>query len=382
MAKFLFLIFLGVYFLSNPLCFAAQNENNSKKIKSLGRDIPELKAQVNRVPKVRARRRSSEFDFPKLNIRGFGHFQYEADENSHDWEIGNMDLFLSSQVARKLKFFSETIFQFQEGDEQEIDIERIILKYEHADWLNISVGRGHTAIGFWNHKYHHGRWLYPTIDRPVIFRFEDEGGILPVHFVGFEVMGRVHLGMGNLTYTADFANGRGRTRGKVQLVADSNDSKMISLMFTFEPDVAPGFGFGSNFIFDHIPNRPSVGRINDTQEIITGGHAFYIDNTIELTAEYQYIDHNSIIDNSHWGGYIQVSYKMGKVQPYYRFDIMEIDNSDTFFASAQDINQHTFGIRYDLFSFAAVKFEYRHASSKVSTQGAPNSGTIQVAFAF
>jgi hypothetical protein len=382
MIKKLFLVHLLIFFFSATFCFAAQNENNSNKIENLEKEVHELKSQVNKLSKVKVKKRSSEFDIPKLNIRGFGHFQYEADEEGHNFELGNMDLFISSQVAKKLKFFSEVVFQFEEGDEQEIDVERIILKYEYADWLNISAGRGHTAIGYWNHTYHHGRWLYTTIDRPVIFRFEDEGGILPVHFVGLEVMGRINLDIGNLTYTADLANGRGRTNTKVQLVDDANDSKLGSFMFTFEPDMTPGFGFGGNVIFDHIPNNPVVGRLNDTQEIIAGGHAFYIDNKFELIAEYQYVDHNSIFDNSHWGGYFQASYKLGKFQPYYRYDILEIDSRDTFFASASDIDQHTFGIRYDWFSFAAVKFEYRHANSSISTQGAPNSGTIQISFAF
>ncbi len=101
-----------------------------------------------------------------------------------------------------------------------------------------------------------------------------------------------------------------------------------------------------------------------------------------MIAEFQYIDHDSLVDNSHWGGYTQVSYKLGKFQPYYRYDILEIDSRDTFFASVKGIDQHTFGIRYDWFSFAAVKFEYRYANSNISTQGAPNSGTVQISFAF
>ncbi len=385
MAKKLLLIrvfILFTYLFSGNFCFAAQNENNSKKIMSLENEVHTLKSQVKNLSKVRVEKRPSEFDIPKLNIRGFGHFQYEADENSHKFKLGNMDLFISSQVSSKLKFFSELVFEFEGGGEQEVDAERLILKYEYADWLNISVGRGHTAIGYWNHNYHHGRWLYTTIDRPVIFRFEDEGGILPVHFVGIEVMGRVPLKIGNLTYTADLANGRERTNRGVQLIDDADASKMGSFMFTFEPDIAPGFGFGGNAIFDHIPNNPAVGRQSDIQEIIVGGHVFYIDSRIELIAEYQYVDHDSVVDNSHWGGYFQFSYNLGKIQPYYRYDILEVDSRDTFFVSVNDIDQHTFGVRYNWFPFAAVKFEYRHASSSVSTQGTPNSGTVQVSFAF
>lgn len=385
MTKKLFLIrvlIMCAFLFLGPFCSAAQNENNSKKIINLEKEVHELKSQVKQLSRVRVEKRPSEFEIPKLNIRGFGHFQYEADEDDNDFKLGNLDLFISSQVSKKLKFFSELVFEFEKGGEQEIDVERLLLKYEYADWLNLSMGRGHTALGYWNHNYHHGRWLYTTIDRPAIFRFEDEGGILPVHFVGLELMGRIPVTIGNFTYAANVANGRGRTDTEVQLVDDNDDSKMGSFMFTFEPALVPGFGFGGNIVFDHIPNNPALGRLKDTQEIITGGHVFYFDSKIELIAEYQYVDHDSIVDNSHWGGYFQIAYKLGKIQPYYRFDILEIDSRDTFFASANDIDQHTFGIRYELFSFAAIKFEYRHASSRLSTQGTPNSGTIQVSFAF
>ena len=48
----------------------------------------------------------------------------------------------------------------------------------------IEAGRTHTGFGYWNNAYHHGRWLQPTIARPRWVAFEDDGGILPVHWVG------------------------------------------------------------------------------------------------------------------------------------------------------------------------------------------------------
>ena len=47
--------------------------------------------------------------------------------------------------------------------------------------FNVSIGRGHTAMGYWNQTFHHGKWFQTTTDRPAIYRFEDDIGILPVH---------------------------------------------------------------------------------------------------------------------------------------------------------------------------------------------------------
>ena len=72
--------------------------------------------------------------------------------------------------------------------EQEVvvDVERLQIAYRWSDALRLTAGRGHTALGYWNESYHHGKLLQPTVERPEVLKFEDDGGILPVHFVGLE----------------------------------------------------------------------------------------------------------------------------------------------------------------------------------------------------
>ena len=43
-------------------------------------------------------------------------------------------------------------------------VERAIVKYSHNDAIQVSAGRYHTPIGWWNAGYHHGRWLQTTIN--------------------------------------------------------------------------------------------------------------------------------------------------------------------------------------------------------------------------
>jgi hypothetical protein len=65
---------------------------------------------------------------------------------------------------------------------------------------NVVVGRFHSAIGYSNTAYHHGTWLQTTTGRPLLFQFEDQGGILPIHnvrltafeAVNFAVFARPH----------------------------------------------------------------------------------------------------------------------------------------------------------------------------------------------
>ncbi|MBI4384617.1 MAG: hypothetical protein HY579_11355 [Nitrospinae bacterium] len=153
----------------------------SEELKELEKEVSALKKTVKRLTEPQER---SDYDLPSLQIRGFGHLQYDAnsavesssDRQTNNFTNGAVDLFITSQVAKKLSFLNETLFEPQRDGSNVLDVERALLKYEFSDRLNLAMGRGHTALGYWNHRFHHGTWLYTTVDRPIIYRFEDAGG--------------------------------------------------------------------------------------------------------------------------------------------------------------------------------------------------------------
>lgn len=361
---------------------------------ALEKEVKSLKGTVDRLSKPPEQ---SDFDPPKLQIRGFGHVQHDFENrdakngsgtvtstsNANNFTNGGVDLFITSQIAKRLSFLSETLFDFNDAGNTVVDAERVLVKYEHADWLNVSMGRGHTALGYWNQRFHHGIWLATTADRPIIYRFEDNGGILPVHFEGIELSGNLNFDSGGLIYTGNVANGRGKITNEVQMIKDDNASKQVSFMFTLEPSAVKGLGFGANILHDVIPANPSVvGRGREIEEVIGGVHAFYLDDRIELIAEYQMIQHDSDVNKFHSGGYAQSAYTFGKIKPYYRFDFLDIKAGDPFFAGiagVEDTRQHTVGVRFELFPYAALKVEFRHADADTFRS---NATTAQMSFAF
>lgn len=329
----------------------------------------------------------TDYAIPKLQLRGFAHVQYDYESSNpgtdkNHFSTGGVDLFFISRISSKLTFFNETLFEFGPGGENILDVERVLLKYEYRDWLNISMGRGHTSLGYWNQTFHHGTFLYTTVDRPLLFQFEDDGGILPIHFVGLEVSGNVDVGIGNLNYVANIANGRGEITDSIQLIEDANNDKQLSLTMTLEPDALSGLGIGGNILYDVIPVDPgNPARSNEIQELIMGAHLFYIDDYIEFIGEYQFIDHN-YVDQNHSGGYLQLALTFDKIKPYYRFDFLKIDTNDPFFAGlagAEDIDQHTIGFKYEWFPFAAIKVEYRNLNGETVNS---EFLTSQFSFAF
>lgn len=97
--------------------------------------------------------------------------------NRHNTDVG-VDFLYTANVgqARVLAEY------FVNHDER--DMERLTVGWAASDDTRIWFGRYHTALGPWNHKYHHGAYLQPTIYRPGVIEFEDTGGVIPAHATG------------------------------------------------------------------------------------------------------------------------------------------------------------------------------------------------------
>ncbi|MBI5416143.1 MAG: hypothetical protein HZA29_04945 [Candidatus Omnitrophica bacterium] len=371
-----------------------------QKVEELTRIVNELSARQQTPPAVREEpavpeeiNEDEKPVAPQLTLRGFGHAQYDyAQTNFSDGTAGDtnhfangeLDLFITSRVAEKISFLNETVFEFKEGASHNPDVERLLLKYEANNKFNVSIGRGHTALGYWNQTFHHGTWLQTTTGRPAIYRLEDHGGILPMHFVGLEFSGTLDMPGGTLNYVSNLANGRGEIADEVQMSNDDNDSKMAGGMLTYKVAAVEGLGFGANYIRDIIPARAgTANRGGEIDENLSGAHIFYVKDPFEVILEGQLINHfnhaTGLRDET-VGAYGQLACKMGKYKPYLRFDWLNISDRDPFYEGlVEDETSHTLGLRYDLTTFNALKLEYRHSDKDNSRS---NEATLQSAFAF
>ena len=69
-----------------------------------------------------------------------------TDETNH-FTVGPVVLFISSQISEDISFYTEAEWDFSEDGSGKLDVERVMLNYAFAPWLNIAAGRGHTALG-------------------------------------------------------------------------------------------------------------------------------------------------------------------------------------------------------------------------------------------
>lgn len=342
----------------------------------------------------------------QVSVSVFGDVDYQAMHDSGNpanpagttnaFSAPRLELFLTSTQG-KLAFLAETMFEVGDFNEFGIDMERIEIGYLFSDKFRLRAGRFHTAIGYYNDAYHHGRYFQMTVDRPTMVRFEDEGGLIPAHSVGLHGDGRFSLGVaGNLRYDAEITNGRGSNPAMVDNLTDPNNGKMYNLRLRFEPATIDGLVIGGSATYDVIAaaqDATGTPPLVSIREMILGGHLAYLENRIHVIGEYMFIQHHN--DAASWTGntqsaFFELGYDAGIIGPYVRGEWAHFAagtaTNDPFFAqNALFITRGSnksgvFGVRSLLSDYLALKLEGEYVSrddgSSVRTVAA------QCAFAF
>jgi hypothetical protein len=264
-----------------------------------------------------------------------------------------------------------------------IDIERLFVGW-HAERYQIDAGRTHAELGYWNNAFHHGRWLQLPIERPRIVRFEDEGGVLPIHWVGVTGHWRPLLqGDRQLELSASIGNGHGAIVDNILTEGDTNGFKALLVKAELKGFGARDLRLGISATYDQIGALPAVAAMGAfarpalpdamIQELIGNAYAAYRGPDLTVIAEaYDVVHSASGAMGGHWNTFDAfglAGYRMGDLVPYVLAEIRRTPTAapDPFFfpdpALPSDILKNfeeiTAGLRWDLTTWSALKVEYR-----------------------
>jgi hypothetical protein len=338
---------------------------------------------------------------PKVNIRGFLDFNFgvgpdanaliyplsPVPSNIHNsFQFGEFDLFLSSRLSQNVSFLSEIVFGSDQTNNWGIDIERAQISYKPSQYFQLSGGRMHTYIGYYNTAFHHGTWFQTATGRPFMYFFEDSGGILPVHIVGVSAQGLVpDTGKWNLHWIAEVGNGDSDTFlsdssvNPVQNFYADKNHKAFNVAGYIKPDWLPGLQIGGNYYYDvRVPL--DLPHVDNT---IAGFYAVYI------TPKWEFL--NEIVDQRDKSvgttiayntplGYTQISRKFGKFRPYFRWQEVNVPVNDPLYGTVGRYEGPSPGLRMDFATYAALKLQYNRLYTRSSP---PQNGLDgQVAFTF
>jgi len=350
-------------------------------------------------------------------FRGFTDFSYIWDNSTSTnyFQIHDLDVFTAGSIDKHVSYLAE--INFQPGfDGVSIDLERTYAQYTVSSWFKIAMGRVHTALGFWNDTYHHGSYLATAATRPMYQRFEDAGGLLPVHNTGIEIRGNGAVGSGNLGYIFNIGNGRGPVKDPTSFFFSYSKSKSVSAVAYYEFE--NGLRVGGNFWASDLPggatlsgdSTPSTNNLNSSSglatnvyapgsspyiagpkgsEVILGAHIIYNSADIEWLTEYEHMTHSYVggsdtltgFANSNPDGslstsidlvYSQLGYHIGLFTPYIRYEMDATSTADGYLNASPGYKMqglwattryYVAGARYELSAASALKFEATYISS-------------------
>lgn len=313
-------------------------------------------------------------------FKGFGNVNYhfmndsKGKVNNH-FELGEFDLFVTSQINDKISFLSEVVISNYEAREFAPDVERMILKYKVSNMFSVAMGKFHIPVGYWNNAFNHGLALQPTTIRPQIIGFEDEGGgYLPIHQTGIQFEGK-NITPVNFGYTVLLSNGINATPS-----LDFNNGKAITAKIFAEP--VENMQVSVSLMHDRFEKGTRNMQENPVlykgTYTLTGAGASYFKGTLPVEASLEFYHINvqgDSLENQVNGGFLYAGYKMRKLVPFILFDFLGMNKEVSFFNYNQNM-LFKVGAKYNFNALACIKLEVGHRESQV------DKGTNLIDFQF
>lgn len=323
---------------------------------------------------------------PEVVIHAFGSVDWAATDQRdipQSFGLGQFSLFVTAALNERVSVLAEVVMEGSGANTRVVtDLERLQLTYRLDDHLNLSAGRYHTGIGYYNAAFHHGSYFEIPIGRPRIFAFEDEGGVLPVHEVGLSARGAVPKTASALRYVAEVGNGR-RWTGVEDKVEDheegrdQNAAKSTNVGLALRPERWRGAEIGASFYRDGIP----VGTQPAIAHQIAAAYGVYRTPSTEIMAEWLQLSHRmQASKHTNHGGYLQASRAFGKIRPYYRYDRLDINPRTPLIGSFGSSTVHLAGVRLDPADWIGLKAQYERLRNDHVTGS--NAVHVQLVFVF
>jgi len=295
----------------------------------------------------------------EIVYKGFLDINASVDKNHSTFTFGGFDNYVSSQITDKLSFVGEIIVQPMQGQEFRVDVERIHATYEFNDKFKMKIGRFYAPIGYYTTHFYsdHAAIFTPSISRPVILGYEDDGGVLETRATGV-MMTASNLTSLNLTFDFALSNGIGSS-----VAGDNDKNKAMTMRLSMSP--VEGLTLGGGARFDKLDGT-TISRAtnvelgeNVTSNNFSGFGAFNNDKLL-IMAEYYSISNQSASAGSmkSEGAFAYAGYTFKKLTPYLQYDYLNISDKDVYYSNANNESGLDVGLKYAFTFKSVLKTEY------------------------
>ncbi len=313
-----------------------------------------------------------------LEMHGFADVGFALASKGHNsgGRTGALDFYLTPKFGDRVKALFELNVETSSDGHIGVDLERVQVGYTLGEASTLWLGRFHTPYGYWNTAFHHGAQLQLAVARPRFLDFEDAGGILPAHSVGFWFNGSSKFSTGRLGYdlyvsnapTIQMADPAVSGSGTLDpgLAGAGGRSATVGANLSYEfKGAAEGLKIGVHTLSSKVMDSATAAATTRVQML--GAWLVYNENDWDVMAEH-YSFHNtdlSGISGSHGShgssaSYVQVGRQFGAFTPYARTERTRLNQADAYFAqqdSGQSYKRSALGLRYEINPTTALKFE-------------------------
>jgi hypothetical protein len=373
--------------------------------------VPQTEEQVlpPQSPAIEARDRH---DAGGIQWRGFGEVDYKVlnqrqpelgtygfvPGSAGNFYTGDFGLFLTSRITDKASVLSEIVFEERNAQRYDVDLRRMLLKYDYNDHLKMSFGRYQTNIGYYNWAFLSAAWLQTTADRPLIMEYASNGGLLPTQAIGVSMTGAIPSGSLGLNYVAEYGssetirpdlNGDG-------LATDENNGNQTNIGLFVRPDELRGLQLGGSYYHDQISNNllnarsgaqvppapDAPGPSARYGQTIINTYVVYVAHGIEFLNEGFLIRHALLGASLHFDTpafYSQFSKQLGPMRPFFRYQYVNASSSNPIYSDVGLRRGPSFGARYDLNDYIAFTAQLDHT---VFRRFQPDLNGLQLQWAF
>jgi hypothetical protein len=326
---------------------------------------------------------------PRLKLLLFGNVGYQIGQYfspTSSFELGEFDMFATARLTDRVSALAEILFTSQSDNSIGVDVERLSLQYRQNDYFSATVGRIHTAIGYYNTAFNRGDYFQTAVGRPTLFEFDDQGGFLPLQDLGIVLSGQLPSGKLGLNYVFEVTNGRayGANAEPAQNNADMNNSKAVNFGMSTKPDKVPGLVVGFSVRHDYLSDALNL----HVSELLPVVYGVFVNSDYEWLNEAAYITHTlpggAIFHTT--GFYSQFSRRFGHYRPYFRYDYVNSPANDPIYDNpielpvVERVNGPSVGLRWDFTRHTDFKLQYTRQDLRGETP--TNGGSGQFDFTF
>ena len=293
-----------------------------------------------------------------VRARGFAGVGFSAsttDGEPAQFFLGQLDNYVTGELSDRVDFLTEAVIEYD--DDWVLDLERIWMRYSLTPSLSVSAGKFHTPIGYWNRAFHHGALLQTSVDRPLLFAFEDEGGPLPIHTLGVLISGS-QIGSAEVGFEFMVGNGIGSSP-----MSDDNRAKSISGRVSARPSDRLSMGiFAYRDRISAGTTRPTTAAatIAEVAQTLLGADAQIRLGQLDVLSEFVFATNTTTLSHRSWGYYVLASVNANdRLTPYLKVDELRFAAADPYF-DAPSTRVFAAGARFSLGLLAALKAEVLH----------------------